>query len=196
MIHGRKCRMQMEDAEIIELYWKRSECAITETAGKYGRYCHSIIFRIVGDEEDTEECVNDTWLKAWNAMPPHRPEKLSAFLGRISRNLALDCCKGRAAQKRGKNQAEPLCRELEECLVSPDSVEGHVEEAFLIECINAFLKGLPASYRIIFVLRYWHVCSIREIADRFGMSQSKVTSILFRVRKALKKALEKEEIIL
>lgn len=188
--------MYMEDAEIIELYWRRSESAITETSRKYGKYCHSIIFRIIQDEEDTKECVNDTWLRAWSAMPPHRPEKLSVFLGRISRNLALDCCKRKAAQKRGNNQMEPLYEELEQCITGRDDVSQYLDEKYLMDCIHTFLKGLSESHRIIFVLRYWHAYSVREIAERFRMTESKVVSILFRDRKALKIALEKEGILL
>lgn len=188
--------MYMEDAEIIELYWQRSEDAIRETSGKYGKYCYSIIFRIINDEEDTKECVNDTWLKAWNAMPPHRPERLSVFLGKISRNLALDRCKLKAAQKRGNNQMESLYEELEQCIPGQDDVSNYLDEKYLTECIHTFLKELPESHRILFVLRYWHTYSVKEIAERFHMTESKVTSILFRDRKALKKALEKEGILL
>lgn len=188
--------MYMEDTEIIELYWRRSESAITETSKKYGAYCRSIIFRIVRDEEDTAECVNDTWLRTWNAIPPHRPDKLSAFLGRISRNLALDRCKSKVAQKRGNNQMVSLCEELEQCIASPDSVEKYLDDQCLMDCINTFLKGLADSRRIIFVLRYWHGYSIGEIARSFHMTESKVTSILFRDRKALKKVLEREGIAL
>ncbi|MCM1092117.1 MAG: RNA polymerase sigma factor [Butyrivibrio sp.] len=188
--------MYMEDTEIIELYWRRLEAAITETSKKYGNYCHSIVFRITKNEEDTAECVNDTWLRAWNAIPPHRPDKLSSFLGRISRNLALDRCKSKVAQKRGEYQMDSLCEELEQCIASPDNVESYLDERYLMDCINTFLRGLTDSHRIIFVLRYWHAYSIGEIAERFHMTEGRVTSILFRDRKALRKALEKEGIVL
>ncbi len=186
----------MKDHEIINLYWKRDESAITASSEKYGNYCHSISYNILHIEEDAEECVNDTWLGAWKAMPPHRPERLSTFLGKITRNLSLDRFKKYTAEKRGLGQAELVLSELEECISDKTSVEQIFDKKILIESINNFLYAQPEQKRNIFIRRYWYLFSIKDIAKAYDMSESKIASLLFRMRNDLKVHLEKEDIYL
>lgn len=186
----------MDDNQIVELYWQRDETAIEETAQKFGSYCHSIAYNILGNHEDAEECTNNTYLNAWNAIPPTRPGRLSTFLGKITRNLSFDVFKQYHAKKRGGGQVELALNELEECIPSPDPTTQAIDELELTESLNRFLRGLPASKRKIFLLRYWYVLPVREIALQCGSSESNISSTLFRVRKELKLHLEKEEILL
>ena len=186
----------MRDQEIVDLYWKRSETAITETAAKYGSYCHAISYNILNNEEDAEECVNDTWLGAWKSMPPQRPNRLATYLGKITRNLSLNRYKQYAAEKRGGGQTELVLYELEDCIPAPATVEQIVEEKALVGVINRFLYAQSEQKCNIFIRRYWYLYSIRDIADVYGMSESKVASLLFRMRNELKKYLEKEGIAL
>ncbi len=186
----------MEDSQIIQLYWERSETAISETHQKYGPYCRRIAYNILHSSEDSEECLNDTYLRAWNAMPPKRPDLLSVFLGRITRNLSLDRFKSYQAQKRGEGQTVLALAELEECVPAPGSVEQVIEEEALAQCIDRFLKGLSREKRRVFLLRYWYLCPIREIASQTGMSENKLASMLFRIRKELRRYLEKEGVAL
>lgn len=182
----------MEDNQIIDLYFARSEAAIAQTAAKYGNYCYRIADNILSSREDAQECVNDTYLAAWNAMPPKRPGILSAFLGKITRNISLDRWKRRAARKRGGGEAALSLEELDECLTGGQSPEREVERRELLRAINRFLDTLPETQRDIFVCRYWYLDCIEDIGTRFGYSQSKVTTILFRLRKKLAAHLEKE----
>lgn len=186
----------MSDNEILDLYWNRSENAINATAEKYGNYCHAISYNILHNDEDAEECVNDTWLGAWKSIPPHRPNRLSAYLGKITRNLSLNRFKQYNAQKRGLGQTEPVLSELEDCIPSQNDVEQAVCEMILVQSIEQFLYALPAQNRNIFIRRYWYLSSIKDIAKAYGMSESKLTSLLFRMRKELKEHLEKEGITL
>lgn len=185
----------MDDERIVELYWARSEEAITETAAKYGPYCHYISYNILRSHEDAEECVNDTYVRAWNNMPPRRPNRLATFLGKITRNLSLNRHKTLHAVKRGGDEMALALAELEECVGGSD-VEEAVEERRLTACIDAFLASLSRSKRRVFVRRYWYLSPIEEIAAEYGMSESKVTSMLFRLRKQLRAELEKEGIVL
>ncbi len=185
----------MDDTKIIDLYWARSESAIEETSKKYGSYCHSIAFRILHDDRDSEECVNDTWLGAWNAMPPKRPAVLSTFLGRITRNLALDRWKRYRTKKRGGGEMTVALEELQECVPAPGGVEAALDDMALTEQIDRFLGTLSAKKRKIFVQRYWYLCSIREIANNCGVSAGKVKVTLFRARQALREALQKEGVM-
>lgn len=184
----------MKDDEIITLYWERDEKAITATAERYGSYCHSISYNILHNTEDAQECVNDTWLGAWKSIPPHRPNRLSAYLGKITRNLSLNRYKRYTAEKRGLGQAELVLSEPEECIPAENSVEQIIEEMTLTKSINRFLYAQPRQKRNIFIRRYWYLCPIRDIAASYGMSESKVASLLFRMRNELKTHLEKEEI--
>lgn len=186
----------LDDNMILDLYWKRSESAIDETAAKYGRYCTTIAMNILKNIEDAEECVNDTYLKAWNAIPPGRPAMFSAFLGKITRNLSLNKYKEQHAQKRGGNKITLILNELEGCIPSSHSAEIEYESTIIISTINDFLYSLDSEYRIIFVRRYWYMDTIQSIAQRFEISQSKVKSMLFRTRKKLKIYLEKEGVVL
>lgn len=186
----------MDDSKIIALYFDRSEQAISETAKKYGRYCHYIAFQILHNTEDSEECVNDTYLRAWNAIPPKRPERLRTFLGKITRNLSLNKWEKQSAHKRGSGQTEQVLEELMECIPSENNVEKVVEDKFILEILNDFLDKLPADKRKIFVRRYWYFSSIKEIARAYGISESKVTVTLFRTRQMLKEVLEKEGVML
>lgn len=185
----------MEDNTIIDLYWKRSENAISETATKYGGYCYSIAYNILFDREDSEESVNDTYLAAWNTIPPRRPQMLVTFLGKITRYISLDRWKNRNAVKRGKGQVPLVLDELEECVASGDSVENAYLEKEALECINGFLGALPEIERNVFLCRYWYMDPIQDIAKRFDYSESKVTSMLYRIRGKLKIHLEKEGIL-
>lgn len=186
----------MDDNKIVELFWRRDETAIAETEQKYSRYCYHISYNILSNCEDAEECVNDTWWKAWNAMPPHRPNQLSAFLGKITRNLSLQRYLRAGAQKRGSGQTDAAFSELEECLPDPISVEQIAEDRMIGQALDRFLRSLPKETRMIFVIRYWYLCSIRDIAEQFGISESKVKTVLFRTRKKLKIYLEREGISL
>lgn len=186
----------MDDKQIVDLYWARSEDAITKTADKYGKYCHYIAFHILHNEEDSEECVNDTYMKAWDVMPPQRPGRLSVFLGKITRNLSLDRYRQYTAEKRGHGQAELAFDELEECVPASDNVEQVVDDLELAEILDRFLGSLSAETRKIFMRRYWYLCSIREIAADFRLSESKVKMALLRSRNELKALLEKEGIAL
>lgn len=186
----------MDDKRIIELYQKRSETAISETANKYGKYCYYIAYHILYSEEDSEECVNDTYMRTWEAIPPQYPEKLSAFLGKITRNLALNRYKYYLREKRGNGKATLVIDELNECLPATNSTEESVEEKLLVELLNQFLYGLPKQKRNIFLRRYWYMSSIQEIAEDYGFSESKVKMILLRIRNKLKQVLEKEGIVL
>lgn len=186
----------MDDKQILDLYWERSENAIVETANKYGKYCHYIAYNILHNDEDSEECVNDTYLKAWGVIPPQRPNRLSTFLGKITRNLSLDKYKERHAKKRGDGQVSLALEELQECIPAESSVEDAIDDMALTELLNEFLASLQSEARRIFMQRYWYLCSIREIAQDFQISESKVKMSLLRSRNALKSMLEKEGIAL
>lgn len=185
----------MDDLQIIELYFERSEKAISETEKKHGRYCMSIANRILRSDQDAEECVNDTYLRAWNAIPPARPTHLRAFLGRITRNLALNRYATLHAEKRG-NGAELALEELAEVLADPDSEIDRVETDALRESINRFLGSLPRDTRIMFVRRYFYLLPIAEIADGLGTNENRVKVTLHRTREKLRAYLEKEGIVL
>ncbi len=184
----------MTDTQIIELYWSRDESAISCTAQKYGGYCKSIARNILRSEEDAEECVNDTYWGAWRAIPPQRPARFPAFLGRIARNLALNRFRQYGAEKRGAGQTALALAELEECLPSQDDTAVAAEDRRIIEALNSFLYAQPAQKRAVFIRRYWYLEPIRQIAAACGMSESKAASLLFRMRKELKSHLEKEDI--
>ena len=186
----------MKDEEIIALYWERDEKAIAVTSDKYGSYCRSIAYNILHNLEDVQECVNDTWLGAWKSMPPKRPDCLSVYLGKITRNLSLNRVKQYNAEKRGSGQTQLVLSELEDCIPAETSVEQKIEEMVLSKAISQFLHAQPKQKRNIFIRRYWYLYSIRDIAAAYDMSESKVTSLLFRMRNELKAHLEKEDIIL
>lgn len=183
----------MEDGQIIELYWNRDQRAIGETDGKYGRLLHSIAWNLLRSREDSEECVNDTYLRAWEAIPPARPGAFRVWLGQITRNLSLDRWKRRRAEKRGGG-AEALLGELEDCVPAPSGRERTVEDEELAELLSVFLRGLSREGRAMFLRRYWYGESVAEVAAALGCGEGKVKSSLFRSRKALREYLEKEGI--
>ena len=175
----------MDDRKIIQLYWDRNEQAIAATADKYGDYCASIAKNILGNIEDAEECVNDTYLKTWNSIPPHRPELLSAFLGKITRNLSFNRYKHNTAEKRGGGELSVVLDELSELVSGREDVEHALNTKEITEAINAFLETLSHEKRSIFVSRYWYTYSVSEIAAEYGMKEGAVSMTLNRVRKKL-----------
>ncbi len=185
-----KMEPYMDDREIIALYWERSETAIRETDRKYGKYCHAIAYNILYSKEDAEECVNDTYLKAWDSMPPEKPGRLSAFLGKITRNIALNRYAYDHADKRNVSLTE-VYDEAAEPFADPSNM---LDEMILRDTINAFLASLPAETRILFMRRYWYMSPVKQIAKDYGLPEGTVKSILSRTRKRFKDYLEKEGI--
>lgn len=179
----------MEDNQIISLYWDRDEAAIAETGKKYGSYCRAIARNILHSEEDSEECVNDTYLSAWNTLPPQRPNILSAFLGRITRNLAFDRYSFNHAQKRGGCEISVVLDEIAEIVSDKDDVEQVTEGKELIHAINAFLAELSPKKRKMFVMRYWYTDTVSTIAKQFGIADNACSVRLSRMREQLKKYL-------
>ena len=186
----------MEDSAIIDLYWAREERALSETDAKYGGYCRSIAHNILRNREDTEECVSDTWLHAWNAMPPQRPSILSSFLGRITRNLSFDRCRRQNAEKRGGGALPLALDELSECVPAGGSVEQTMDERELGQAIDRFLRTIPEKQCSLFLRRYWYAESISQIAERYSLKENTVKSILFRTREKLRRYLAGEGIII
>ena len=186
----------MEDHAIIELYWQRQETAIQETAVKYGTFLSGLSWNILRSHSDAEECVNDTYLRAWNAIPPQRPSAFKLWLGRITRNLSLDRWRRAKAEKRGGDEMEVLLGELDVCVPAPQGVEKQLEDQEIAAVISAFLRTLSAQNRIMFLRRYWYGQSIAEIAAALHCGEGKVKSSLFRSRAALRETLEKEGIAL
>ena len=180
----------MVDQRIIALYWERSEEAIQRTAEKYGAYCGQIIRRVLGDGRDAEECLSDTWLGAWNAMPPQRPARLPPFLGRIARNTALDRWDYNAAQCRNSG-FEAVLEELADC-VGGTPLEEDFDLRRLGESISVFLDGVSPAARLVFLRRYWYCDRVAEIAAGTGFGQAKVKSLLHRTRQGLREHLRKE----
>lgn len=185
----------MEDMQIIQLYFDRSEEAIVETDRKYGQYCYSISYNIVTCREDARECVSDTYLAAWRAIPPQWPKVLGAFLGKITRNISMDCWRKNHRQKRGGGEVVLALEELGDCVADSQSVEPQMERKQLARFFNRFLTELPETERQVFLCRYWYLDSVATIAGYFGFTESKVTSMLHRTRKKLRMALEKEGLL-
>ena len=172
----------MDDAKIVQLYFDRNEQAIPATADKYGNYCKSIANNILGNHQDAEECVNDTYLNTWNTIPPHRPKMLSTFLGKIVRNLSFNRYKHNTAGKRGGGELPAVLDELAGCVSGNDDVEQAYEYKELVKDINGFLSTLPVHKRNIFVCRYWYTDSVADIAARYNMSYAAVSMELTRLR--------------
>ena len=182
----------MDDQKIVDLYWQRSEKAIEETDSKYGGYCFSIAYNVLANKEDAEESVSDTYMAAWNELPPHRPSILAAFLGKITRNISISRWRSRSAYKRGGGEIVLALEELDECVADSQNVEADYIRREAAAAFNRFLDTLPDTERKIFLRRYWCLDPIADIAANFGFSQSKVTSILYRTRAKLRAQLEKE----
>lgn len=185
----------MEDSQIVELYWRRDEAAIAQTQQIYGNYCRVIACNILQDPQDAEEVVNDTYSAAWNTIPPHRPEMLSTFLGKITRRLALKKRRELTAEKRGGGEVALAFDELEECVPVQGGPEPELETKELALHIDAFLASLSAPRRRVFLCRYWYFDSIGDICQRFGYSQSKVKMMLKRTRESLNDYLKKEGVL-
>lgn len=183
----------MDDARIIELYWQRDERAIAETDSKYGAYCRTISLNILGIHEDAEECVNDTYIRAWNAIPPQRPMHLRLWLAKLTRNISFNLWNRKHAQKRSSNM-DVLLSELDECIPSPHSVEETVDARELARTINAWLTTLSKVDRTIFMRRYWCAERTNSIAKSYEMSANTLTKRLSRMRASLKRYLEMEGI--
>lgn len=182
----------MEDAQILELFRQRSEAAIGEAERKYGPYCYSIARNILTNHEDCQECVNDTWLAAWNAIPPRCPKILATFLGKITRNLSLDRWRSHHRQKRGGGEVALALEELDGCVSGGESPEEALQRKEIAQSINDFLAALPQKERQVFLCRYWYLDSISQISRYTGFSQSKITTMLHRTRKKLGDVLTKE----
>ncbi len=182
----------MNDSEIIELYWNKDSEAVAASAEQYGAYCFTIANGILDDAQDSEECVNDTWLRAWNAIPPTRPSVLKVFLAKITRHLAFDRYKARRSLKRGGGETLLVLEELAECIRDESDVEGQVNAQELGRVINQFVAALPEREQNLFVRRYFFSESAGMIADRFGMNENHVNVTLSRVRRRLRKHLSKE----
>ena len=182
----------MEDAEIIRLYWLRNETAIAESEKAYGAYCFTVANNLLDSPPDAEECVNDTWLKAWGAIPPARPKYLRLFFGRIARNLAFDRWRHDGCAQRGGGEVELVLDELTECVSDTESPEDVLQNNALRESLNRFLNRLSPREHRIFLRRYFYAESVKAIADRYDLRESNVLSILSRTRKKLKEHLQKE----
>ena len=184
----------MDDSSIIALYFARSEQAIQETDTKYGGFCYSIAYNILANREDSEESVSDTYLSAWNVIPPRKPNPLAPFLGKIVRHISIDMWRKKGALKRGGGEVPLALEELQECVASGENPEQRYEQKELIRQVRQFVAGLPDTERRVFVCRYWYLDSTADIAKRFGFSENKVSSMLHRIRGKLEKHLKREEI--
>lgn len=182
---------EKSDNEIIELFNSRDEKAISAAYSKYGRYCTAIAMNILGNRQDAEECLNDTLLKAWESIPPAKPDNLPGYLAKIAKNISLNRYRSSHTEKRGSGSIDSVYEELSECVPDKNSIERSYEHKELIEAINAFLAKLAADKRDIFVLRYWYCMSVSEVAARVGVSENRAAVELFRTRKRLVKHLEK-----
>ncbi len=185
----------LEDNAIIDLFWARSEDAISQMKLKYDRYCFQIAWNILYNNEDSDECVNDTCLQTWNAIPPQKPGILKSFIGKITRNIALNRYEEHHAQKRGGGQVSLCLDELSELLAGEEHPERIVESMAITQCLNTFLEELGQDERLVFMKRYWYMYSIDEICSQMGFGQSKVKMMLSRTRDKLKIRLEKEELL-
>lgn len=182
----------LDDNQIVELYLCRDETAIKQTSEKFGSRLHSLAYGIVNDRQAAKECENDTYLKAWNTIPPHEPRSyLYAFLARITRHISLNCCRERSRLKRSAFICE-LSAEMEQCIPAPDDVECRIDDVVLSKAINGFLSMLDEEKRNVFIRRYWYLDSIADISKRFALSESKVKTTLYRCRNQLREHLEKE----
>ncbi len=184
----------MEDQEIIILYRSRSETAISETDKKYGHYCYAIAYNILYDRGESSECVNDTYFKLWKTIPPKIPDILQAFIGKITRNTALNTYEKKKTKKRDSGEIELALSELQECVDMESDVEVQSNKKELENAISDFLQGLEKQKRIIFVLRYWYIMPVKQIAHKQDISEANVKVILFRIRSELKEYLQERNL--
>ena len=185
----------MEDAEIVSLYWARNEDALRETERKYGDFCLALAMNILSLREDAEECVNDTWRRAWDSMPEERPARLRPWLGKVVRNLSIDRYRRDRAKKRHVDM-ELLLSELEDCVPARETVEETVEAAELGQIISRWLETLREEDRALFVRRYWNGETLNALAGEFGLSPARLAQRTYRLRLGLKAALEREGVCL
>ena len=186
----------IQDDKIVQMLWERDEEGIVQMQKKYQKYCGAIARRIVLNAEDTEECVNDTWLRAWNSIPPHRPENLAGYLAKIVRNLALSSYTKQHRKKRGGDVVSIALDELSECISDGHEVSEKLEKQELSDAITAYLRGKSREQQAVFIRRYFYMMEIKELAEGLDMKENTVKSILFRMRKELKIHLEGEGIYL
>ena len=182
----------MHDDQIISLYWQRNEAAIEETDKKYGRYLTTIAYNVLADLEDTEESVNDTYLNAWNSIPPQKPNVLSAYLAKITRSISIDILRRKKRGKRVPSEYVTSLSELSDCVTDGQNVEQEIDIKQLAAAINAFLRALPDEARHTFIGRYFYMDPLREVGRYCGMSEAKAKSLLYRTRCSLKAYLQKE----
>lgn len=182
----------MNDSEIVQLFFDGNEQGISEAAKKYGGYCKAIALNIVKNAEEADDIVNDTYMKAWESIPPQRPAALGAFLGRIAKHCALNRVKSEQAQKRGNNEIPLIFDELSELISDGSNVENAAETKEIIRVVNEYLRELPNVSRDVFILRYWYCYTNSEIANRLNLREGNVRAILSRTRKKLKKYLNEE----
>ena len=182
----------VDDRQIVALYWERNQDAIAESGAKYGALLHSIAYHILSSREDSEECVNDTYERAWDTIPPQRPDRLSAYLGRITRNLAINRWRSAHTRKRG---GDVLLSELSDCIPASGSVEAEAELSVLTDAVRRWLEGLSRDDRALFLRRYWFCAPVKELARETGTSPNKLAGRLYRLRQKLRAALEQEEIL-
>ena len=183
----------MDDCKIVDLYWARDEKAISESDAKYGRMLNSIAFSLLSSREDAEECVNDTYVDAWDTMPPSRPSYLGAFLSKITRRISIDRYRRTHRDKRGG--IENLTVELTDCIPAENSVADEYENKRLTDALNRFLYSCEVEKRVIFIRRYFYSQSVEDISRVLGIGESKVKTTLFRMRKSLGKMLEEEGLL-
>lgn len=182
----------MQDEKIVELYWNRDESAIRETQEKYENYLYKIAYNILSDKEDSNESVNDTYLAAWNSMPPHKPNVLSTYLGKLTRRISIDIFRKRNRIKRQGSEYALSLTELQDCISCDNSPEKDYEAQILGEAINAFLRTLSVDTRNVFIGRYYFLDSVKDVAKYCGISESKAKTLLFRTRNSLREYLKKE----
>lgn len=182
----------MEDSQIVDLYFARSELAIKETDSKYGSYCFKIAYSILANREDSEESVSDTYMSAWTIIPPRRPVVLSTFLGKLTRNISIDRYRKNTARKRGSGEMDAVLEELGESVSGTESAEDALMRKEILASLNRFIAELPDDERIVFLCRYWYVNSLEEIAEKTEFSVGKIKSMLYRTRRKLGKHLSKE----
>lgn len=183
------------DGEIISLFWERSEAALQAVSDKYCRICTSIAINILGNAQDAEECVNDTWMTAWETIPPKKPDNLCAYLAKIVKNASVNRVRFKNAQKRGGGQMPAILSELDECVSDGSSVEKTMEIKLMTDAVNEFLETLPQDKRDMFVLRYWYCLSIVDISEKMGLTKNYISVTLLRTRRKFQRFLSKKELL-
>ena len=184
----------MDDTKIIELFFQRDQQAIRELDAKYGKACHSLSFNIVNNRQDAEECVNDAYLGAWNAIPPAKPDPLLTYLCKMVRNISLNAYYKREAAKRSSRYTVAM-EEIEACITAPDMVEAEIEARELASIIEGFLDMLKPEDRVIFLRLYWFADRCRDIAERVGLTEKNISVRLTRIREKLRKYLIEREVL-